>query len=70
MHWISSDVTQQRDFKSLEFFVPGPFATNAPGGGVPDIGAMKIKLLKEDWYHGPISRLDAEVLLQNVKTSK
>ena len=27
---------------------------------------MKQQLLKEEWYHGPISRVEAETLLFNV----
>ena len=86
----------------------GPFATNAPGGGVlglvssnsppnletdtnlsnqatmrigdqqpnislPTMGAdqsMKHQMLsREEWFHGPISRKDAEQLLLEVRKS-
>ena len=42
----------------------GPFATNAPGGGIPDV--IKAQLEQEDWYHGAVSRDAAERLLKNV----
>ncbi len=42
-----------------------PFATNAPGGGLISIEARRLQLLKEDWFHGPVSRQDAENLLRN-----
>ena len=54
--------------KQKDIFDMSPFATNAPGGGFPDMNAMKLQLLKEEWFHGPISRVDAENLLQNVRT--
>ena len=49
-------------------FDMSPFATNAPVGGFPDVNSMKFQLLKEEWFHGPISRVDAENLLQNVSS--
>ena len=53
--------------RKRDIFDMSPFATNAPGGGFPDMNAMKLQLLKEEWFHGPISRVDAENLLQNVR---
>ena len=46
-------------------FDMSPFATNAPVGSFPDVNSMKLQLLKEEWFHGPISRVDAENLLRN-----
>jgi len=46
-------------------FDMSPFATNAPVGSFPDVNSMKLQLMKEEWFHGPISRLDAENLLKN-----
>ena len=43
---------------------PGPFATSAPGGGIPDV--IKAQLEHEEWYHGAVSRENAERLLKNV----
>ena len=56
-----------------QFLIPlitfsGPFATNAPVGSFPDVNSIKLQLMKEEWFHGPISRLDAENLLKNAST--
>ena len=51
-----------REIKSDMF--PGPFATSAPGGGIPDV--IKAQLEHEEWYHGAVSRENAERLLKNV----
>jgi hypothetical protein len=62
---------------SLNFFLQffkGPFATQPPGGGMAGLLAssaskadsLRIQLSREEWFHGPISRKDAESLLKNV----
>ena len=47
---------------------PGPFATSAPGGGIPDV--IKAQLEHEEWYHGAVSRENAERLLKNVSSDQ
>ena len=55
-----------REIKSDMF--PGPFATSAPGGGIPDV--IKAQLEHEEWYHGAVSRENAERLLKNVSSDQ
>lgn len=64
--YVNDDVANpMQPHRKRDIFDMSPFATNAPGGGFPDMNAMKLQLLKEEWFHGPISRVDAENLLQN-----
>ena len=66
--YVNDDVANpMQPHRKRDIFDMSPFATNAPGGGFPDMNAMKLQLLKEEWFHGPISRVDAENLLQNVR---
>lgn len=53
-------------------FDMSPFATHPPGGGMAGLLAsaakgdsLRMQLAREDWFHGPISRKDAEMLLKN-----
>jgi len=63
---VANPTRKQNSNNHRDVFDMSPFATNAPGGGFPDMNAMKLQLLKEEWFHGPISRVDAENLLQSV----
>lgn len=63
---VANPMRKQNSNNHRDVFDMSPFATNAPGGGFPDMNAMKLQLLKEEWFHGPISRVDAENLLQSV----
>ena len=61
--------------KSRDPFDMSPFALAPPGGGIASIPAatlpshppqgavLRAQLAGEDWFHGPISRRDAEELL-------
>lgn len=53
-------------------FDMSPFATQPPGGGMAGLLAsaakidnLRIQLSREEWFHGPISRKDAESLLKH-----
>jgi len=69
--YINSQVQDQRN-KHHDPFDMSPFALNPPGGGIPSpvtptpvqTPSHRAQLLKEDWFHGPISRKDAETLLR------
>ena len=58
-----------KKFREIKLdMLPGPFATSAPGGGIPDV--IKAQLEHEEWYHGPVSRDNAERLLKNVSVAQ
>jgi len=60
--YVNGDIPNPRK-SNRDPFDMSPFATNAPGGGIPDV--IKAQLEQEDWYHGAVSRDAAERLLKN-----
>lgn len=73
--YINSEVQDQRSGRHRDPFDMSPFSLNAPGGGIPSplspvsssaapLHSLRAQLLKEEWFHGPISRKDAESLLR------
>ena len=73
------------EFNVNDCIMLGPFATAPPGGGLPSpvsgnfpsdqshlqpSDSLRSQLVREDWFHGPISRRDAEALLQRVRKSQ
>jgi len=75
--YVNNEVTADGRSKHRDPFDMSPFALNPPGGGIPSPClplpptqpvqglAHRVQLTKEEWFHGPISRKDAEQLLRN-----
>jgi len=71
--YINSQVPDQRHKSHHDPFDMSPFALAPPGGGIPSpvtptpvqTPAHRAQLAKEDWFHGPIPRKDAEAKLRN-----
>merc|ERR1719319_555415 len=72
--YMNSQVQDQRHHKSHhDPFDMSPLALAPPGGGIPSpvtptpvqTPLHRAQLAKEDWFHGPISRKDAEGKLRN-----
>jgi SHC-transforming protein 1 len=76
--YVNNDVTDTGRSKSRDPFDMSPFALAPPGGGIANIpspaaplppaaapaGGQRSKMSQEEWFHGPISRRDAEQLLK------
>jgi len=74
--YVNNDIPDGRS-KHRDPFDMSPFALNPPGGGIPSPClplpptqpvqglAHRAQLSKEEWFHGPISRKDAEQLLRH-----
>jgi len=60
--YVNGDIPNPRK-SNRDPFDMSPFATSAPGGGIPDV--IKAQLEHEEWYHGAVSRENAERLLKN-----
>lgn len=72
--YVNNDADPKQQ-KSRDPFDMSPFALAPPGGGIANIptpapalppqgAALRAKLVQEEWFHGPISRKDAEELLR------
>jgi len=73
--YVNNDADPKLQHKSRDPFDMSPFALAPPGGGIASIPAatlpshppqgavLRAQLAGEDWFHGPISRRDAEELL-------
>jgi len=73
VEYINSGVQDQRGKHHHDPFDMSPFALAPPGGGIPSpvtptpvqTPSQRAQLSCEDWFHGPISRKDAETLLRH-----
>jgi len=74
--YVNNEVADGRA-RHRDPFDMSPFALNPPGGGIPSPSlplpptqpvqgvTQRAQLSKEEWFHGPISRKDAEQLLRH-----
>jgi len=75
--YVNNDADPKAPTKHRDPFDMSPFALAPPGGGIANIptplpptslppqgAALRAQLSQEEWFHGPISRRDAEELLR------